>query len=189
MFKLKTKTGIVQFLTGAVLSGVILGFFFLASRPMFLQNSESHLEAVEEVINENEPEKGAEFNIGLQPLMRQNTMRERDIRGDWVGSAEVGTAFGFQFFETEEFGPYTVVEIWGQIEDEEGIRDISRVGFYEITPEGNLRLIFRNRVYFETGAVEAISEEEIWTITTDEVFITLSNGDVQISMTRWEIQN
>jgi hypothetical protein len=120
--------------------------------------------------------------VGLRPLIRQEHLRERDIRGNWVSSHE-GGIFGFQFTETPYFGPYTVIAVDGPVEAME-IYGTTRAGFYEITPEGFLRLIFKNRLTHDTNTSVEIHQEELWTITMDDTFISFSNGYHTISMAR-----
>ena len=135
-----------------------------------------------------EIEEEFRFDTSLRPLVRDEFafLRERHLYGEWVGA--VGEQiFGYQFLSSEEYGPFTVVEIFGILEDDEGFHDVSRMGFYEILEDGRLRMDFRTRLVQATDELYLINEIEYWEISMNEVFITISRGSLSISMTRLDV--
>jgi len=114
----------------------------------------------------------------LTPTLNLNAphVREMHLFGDFM--QDLGQSFlGLRFLSTDEFGPYTVISIYGTAETE-----LVRMGFFEINSEGNLILHFR---FIETPegdlVLDPITQE--WNVSINYPFIELSRNDVTLLTT------
>ena len=80
---------------------------------------------------------------------------ERDIRGNWLSATEV-RVLAYQFLESDIYGPYTFVEIYGNMNEEMSDEDITIMGYYEIDETGTLITYAQTRM--ENGKTEPWGE-------------------------------
>lgn len=147
-------------------------------------NPEGNQVIIEEIVAEEEEP----VDVGLKPLVKDETavVRERQLYGDWVGSDSTGAIVAYYFSPTDEFGPYTVVELNASRLDIEGNPEDARIGFYEITDAGVLKMLFKRKLDTSLTELIEIEEEQAWFVTQNDVFISLQQGDKTLLMSKVE---
>lgn len=96
-------------------------------------------------------------------------IRERDLYGTYL--QEIGNIMlGLNFLTTEEFGPYTVIYVYGEESNE-----VVRMGTYEITEVGDLKLHLRFKEN-KGGDLMLDPQLEEWHVEVESPFIKLTDG-------------
>jgi len=107
----------------------------------------------------------------IYPTINRDSPRinERQLFGEYT--QQIGDSIiWLSFSSTEDFGPYTVVMMHGEIE-----RETLRIGFYEVNDEGDVVLHFR---FMEPHGEEMVMMPvtQVWSVSTNYPFIQLTDG-------------
>ena len=120
----------------------------------------------------------------LFPTINRDLPRinERQLFGEFT--QQIGDSIiWLSFSSTEDFGPYTVVMMHGEIE-----RETLRIGFYEVNDEGDVVLHFR---FMEPHGEEMVMMPvtQVWSVSINYPFIQLTDGRFTLLTTFYTDEN
>jgi len=103
-------------------------------------------------------------------------VRETHLYGEFLQYLG-GSIIGMNFTSTDDFGPYTVISMRGEVDNE-----VVRIGFFHVDENGDLIVHLR---FKEEPDGEMVLDPiiESWTISVNYPFIQLSRGHVTLVTT------